>query len=149
MATSGPNVLCGGGMGISNDQAAINQTPVLNINCFADPGDQRYQATLPAIFQGLRTNGIHNFDLNLHKEFVPKEGMTAEVRAEFFNFFNHPRFAPPNTSFAPGNPEFGIISSTAIGYFPRRLQFWLQVSVLIRSSFVILSAVQCFANAKH
>ena len=117
-----PNVLCGGGMGISNDQAAINQTPVLNINCFADPGDQ-IPGNAPRYFSGLRTNGIHNFDLNLHKEFVPKEGMTAEVRAEFFNFFNHPRFAPPNTSFAPGNPEFGIISSTAIGYFPRRLQF--------------------------
>jgi hypothetical protein len=117
-----PNVLCGGGMGISNDQAAINQTPVLNINCFADPGDQM-PGNAPRYFSGLRTNGIHNFDLNLHKEFVPKEGMTAEVRAEFFNFFNHPRFAPPNTSFAPGNPEFGVISSTAIGYFPRRLQF--------------------------
>ena len=59
-----PNVLCGGGMGISNNQAAINQTPVLNINCFADPGDQ-IPGNAPRYFSGLRTNGIHNFDLNL------------------------------------------------------------------------------------
>ena len=117
-----PNVLCGGGMGISNGQAAINQTPVLNINCFADPGDQM-PGNAPRYFSGLRTDGIHNFDVNIYKEFVPKEGTKLEVRAEFFNFFNHPRFAPPDTSWDPGDTEFGIISSTAPGYTPRRLQF--------------------------
>jgi len=117
-----PNVLCGGGMGISNGQAAINQTPVLNINCFADPGDQ-VPGNGPRYFSGLRTDGIHNLDLNLYKEFVPKEGTKLEVRAEFFNFANHPRFAPPNTAYDPGNSQFGVISSTAVGYTPRRLQF--------------------------
>ena len=117
-----PNVLCGGGTGISNGQAAINQTPFLNVNCFADPGDQM-PGDAPRYFSGLRTDGIHNLDMNIYKEFAPKESMKVEVRAEFFNFANHPRFAPPDTAFAPGDTQFGIISSTAAGYTPRRLQF--------------------------
>jgi len=112
-------------MGISNNQAAINQTPVLNVNCFADPGDQM-PGNAPRYFSGLRTNGIHNLDVNIFKEFVPKEGTKLEVRAEFFNFFNHPRFGPPNTAWALGDPTFGIISSTATGYLPRRLQFGMR-----------------------
>jgi len=120
-----PNVLCGGGTGISNGQAAINQTPFLNINCFADPGDQM-PGDAPRYFSGLRTDGIHNLDANIYKEFVPKEDMKIEVRAEFFNFANHPRFASPDTAFAPGDSQFGIISSTAPGYQPRRLQFGIR-----------------------
>jgi Carboxypeptidase regulatory-like domain/TonB dependent receptor len=117
-----PNVLCGGGMGISNDQAAINQTPVINVNCFADPGDQN-PGNAPRYFSGLRTNGIHNVDMSLYKEFTPRESMKLQVRADIFNGANHPRFAPPNTAFNPGDQTFGIISSTAVGYTPRRLQF--------------------------
>jgi len=116
-----PNVLCGGGMGITSNQAAIQQVPYLNINCFADAGDQ-IPGNAPRYFPGLRTNGIHSLDLNLFKEFAPKEGMTIQVRAEVFNSTNTPRFAPPNTSYELGNTEFGIISSTAEGYTPRRMQ---------------------------
>ena len=117
-----PNVLCGGGTGISNNQAAINQTPVLNINCFADPGDQ-IPGNAPRYFPGLRTNGIHNIDFSLYKEFTPRESMKLQLRADVFNGMNHPRFAPPDTAWDPGDPEFGIISSTAVGYTPRRMQF--------------------------
>jgi hypothetical protein len=120
-----PNVLCGGSTGIGSDRAAVTQTAILNINCFADPGDQM-PGNARRYIAGLRTDGIHNFDLNLHKEFVPKEGKTLELRAEFFNFFNHPRFAPPDTAWDPGDPAFGIISSTAAGYTPRRMQFGLR-----------------------
>jgi hypothetical protein len=117
-----PNVLCGGGMGISNDQGAINQTPVINVNCFADPGDQM-PGNAPRYFPGLRANGIHNVDLSLYKEFTPKESMKLQLRADIFNGANHPRFAPPNTAWDLGDPTFGIISSTAVGYTPRRMQF--------------------------
>jgi hypothetical protein len=120
-----PNVLCGGGAGISADTAAIQQIPFLNINCFADPGDQ-IPGDAPRYFSNLRADGIHNLDVNLFKEFVPKEGMKLQVRAEFYNFANTPRFAPPNTAYAPsteGGSQFGIISSTAPGYTPRRMQF--------------------------
>jgi len=120
-----PNVICGAGTGISSNQAAVNQTPYLNVNCFADPGDQ-IPGNAPRYFSGLRTDGIHNIDMSLYKEFVPKESMKVQLRADVFNTFNHPRFAPPNTAWDLGDPTFGIISSTAAGYTPRKIQFGLR-----------------------
>jgi len=92
----------------------------LNANCFADPGDQT-PGNAPRYFSGLRVDGIHNLDLNVYKSFVPKEGMRIEVRAEMFNFTNHPRFGQPNS--AVGDPLFGTISSDAGGETPRAFQF--------------------------
>jgi hypothetical protein len=117
-----PNVLCGGGMGISNGQAALNQTPVINVNCFADPGDQM-PGNAPRYFPGLRTDGIHNVDMSLFKEFTPRESMKVQLRADAFNGFNHPRFGLPNTAWDPGDPTFGIINSSAQGFRARYLQF--------------------------
>ncbi len=117
-----PNVLCGGGVGISSNQAAIHQVPYLNIDCFADPGDQT-PGDAPRYFSGLRTDGIHNLDVSLYKEFVPKEGMSLQLRADVFNSTNTPRFASPDTGYDPGNTDFGIISLTAPGYTPRRIQY--------------------------
>jgi hypothetical protein len=94
----------------------------LNVNCFADPGDQ-VPGNAPRYFSGLRTDGIHNLDANLYKEFTPREGMSLQLRAEVFNTFNTPRFAPPDTEFAPGDTEFGLVESTAAGYQPRGIQF--------------------------
>jgi len=117
-----PNVLCGGRTGISNGRAALTQTPYLNINCFADPGDQM-PGDAPRYFPGLRTDGIHNFDASIYKEFAPRESMKVQLRADVFNSFNHPRFAPPDSAWDPGDSQFGIISSTAVGYNPRKMQF--------------------------
>jgi len=94
-----------------------------NSNCFADPGDQN-PGNAPRYFPGLRTDGIHNVDLNLYKSFVPKEGMKIDLRAEVFNLANHPRFAAPNT--ALGSSGFGTIVSDANGYLPRYFQFGLR-----------------------
>jgi hypothetical protein len=120
-----PNVLCSGGTGISSNRAALQQVPYLNINCFADPGDQM-PGDAPRYFSGLRTDGIHNIDMSLYKEFSPRESMKLQLRADVFNSFNHPRFAPPDTAWDPGDPEFGIISSTAVGYSPRKMQFGIR-----------------------
>ena len=99
----------------------------LNSSCFADPGDQ-VPGNAPRYFSGLRTDGIHNTDLNVYKSFVPKEGMRIEVRAEMFNFFNHPRFAQPNS--AVGDPLFGTINSDSVNGTvlepPRSFQFGLR-----------------------
>jgi hypothetical protein len=118
--------------------AAINNglPPVatfFNANCFADPGDQ-IPGNAPRYFSGLRLDGIHNADLNLYKSFVPKEGMRVEVRAEVFNFTNHPRFGQPNSAVGSGpaggstltNPFFGTISGDAPGETPRFFQFGLR-----------------------
>ena len=116
-----PNTLCGGSTGISSNQAAIQQVPYLNINCFADPGDQ-IPGDAPRYFSALRAEGIHNLDVSLYKEFANKEGMRLQLRADVFNSTNTPRFGSPDTGYDPGNTNFGIISSTAPGYLPRRIQ---------------------------
>jgi Carboxypeptidase regulatory-like domain len=103
-----------------------------NANCFADPGDQ-IPGNAPRYFPGLRVDGIHNADLNLYKSFVPKEGMRLEVRAEIFNFTNHPRFGQPNSSVGgsdQANPFFGTISTDTVNgtslQIPRFFQFGLR-----------------------
>jgi hypothetical protein len=122
-----PNILCNAsqlGSGISYHQAAANglsqigNPSVFNNACFAYPGDEvpgnssRYIPTL-------RTDGVHNMDLSFTKEFQIKEHMSLQVRGEFFNFTNTPRFAVPNTSVDSGN--FGTVTSTANS--PRHTQF--------------------------
>ncbi len=134
--TQRPNVVCSQlKSGVSYKQAAIAQNavnegvsgatplPFFNQNCFGEPGDQN-PGNAPRYFSNLRVNGIHNFDLNLYKSFVPKEGTKIDLRAEIFNLMNHPRFAAPNTEFQ--NSGFGLITSTAAGYLPRYFQFGLR-----------------------
>jgi hypothetical protein len=50
--------------------------------------------------------------------------MRLEVRAEIFNFFNHPRFGQPDSSV--GDPLFGTITGDAYGELPRYFQFGLR-----------------------
>jgi hypothetical protein len=107
----------------ANVGVATNPATFLNANCFADPGDQ-VPGNAPRYFPGLRVDGIHNVDMNIYKSFVPKEGMRIEVRAEMFNFANHPRFGQPNS--AVGDPFFGTITSDAPGENPRSFQFGLR-----------------------
>ncbi|MGA8274630.1 MAG: hypothetical protein WB919_23945, partial [Candidatus Sulfotelmatobacter sp.] len=103
-----------------------------NANCFADPGDQ-IPGNAPRYFPGLRVDGLHNADLNLYKSFVPREGMRLELRAEIFNFTNHPRFAQPNSGVGGpdgANPFFGTITSDSVNgtvlETPRFFQFGLR-----------------------
>ena len=93
----------------SNGQSGQGNPSVLNAACFADPGDQ-VPGNAPRYFSNLRSDGIHNEDLSLSKEFTIREGMKLQVRGEFFNFTNTPRFAAPNTSF--GDTAFGQVTGT-------------------------------------
>jgi hypothetical protein len=113
-----PDVVCPQlSSGVSYHQAASNDTSVFNASCFADPGDQ-IAGNAPRYFSNLRSDGIHNVDLSVSKEFTIREGMKLQVRGEFFNFTNTPRFAVPNTAF--GDSQFGQVTST-LGS-PRRTQ---------------------------
>ncbi|MGB8733039.1 MAG: TonB-dependent receptor [Candidatus Sulfotelmatobacter sp.] len=111
----------------ANSAAEGNGNPpiasFINSNCLADPGDQN-PGDAPRYFPGLRVNGIHDFDMNIYKSFIPKEGMTIDLRAEIFNLLNHPRFAQPDA--ALGDAAFGTITSDANGYLPRYFQFGLR-----------------------
>ena len=82
---------------------------VFNSSCFADPGYEQ-AGDAPRYFSNLRTDGIHNIDFSFSKSFVPHEGMKFEVRGDFFNFFNTPRFALPDNLW--GDSTFGQITST-------------------------------------
>jgi len=105
-----PDVICSQlSTGISYHQAAATGEPILNASCFGDPGDQ-VPGNAPRYFSNLRSNGIHNADLSFSKEFAIREGMRLQLRGEFFNFTNTPRFAPPGTLF--GDSTFGMVTST-------------------------------------
>ena len=59
--------------------------------------------------------GEANLDLAVSKAVVlewPHENSTLQLRAEFFNAFNHPQFANPDTNFS--SPTFSVISSTSV-----------------------------------
>jgi len=49
--------------------------------------------------------GLDNWNLALHKDTMIREGMTLQIRAEFFNAFNHAQFSNPN----------GLVSGTTFG----------------------------------
>jgi lipoprotein-anchoring transpeptidase ErfK/SrfK len=123
-----PNAICSQlSSGISYHQAAANglngngNPSVFNAACFADPGDQ-VPGNAPRYFSSLRSDGIHNTDLSFSKEFVIREGMKLQIRGEFFNFTNTPRFNVPNTAF--GDSQFGQVTST-LGS-PRHTQIGLR-----------------------
>jgi hypothetical protein len=73
----------------------------------------------------LRSDGIDNFDMSLGKNMVLHEVIVLQFRAEMFNLFNHPQFAPPNG--ALGNAGFGRVTAQAnqprVGQFSLRLNY--------------------------
>ena len=79
-----------------------------NVSAFSDPGDQ-IPGTAPRYFSNLRTDGINNMNTAIFKSFTFREGMYLQLRAEFFNFTNTPRFGRPGE--ALGSDEFGKINS--------------------------------------
>lgn len=100
-----PNRICGG--------AAANPTlsQWFNTSCFVAPTLYSYGNSGRNILYG---PGRNNLDLGLHRSFhLPRpERATLELRAEAFNFFNHPQFANPGVTI--GNPGVGIISGTSV-----------------------------------
>lgn len=88
-----------------------------NAAAFSDPGDQRV-GNAPRQLSNVRGPGIRNIDLGLFKEFRFREKMLLQLRAEFINFTNTPRFGTPGTRFGSGS--FGQINSQSNG--PRQGQ---------------------------
>jgi Carboxypeptidase regulatory-like domain/TonB dependent receptor-like, beta-barrel len=119
-----PNVVCGPSSGVGIHHAALTGQSIFNSNCFADPGYEQ-AGNAPRYFSTLRSDGIHNVDMSLSKSFVPREGMTLELRGEFFNFLNTPRFGVPDTLW--GDSTFGQISSLAQGSTPRHGQLGIRL----------------------
>lgn len=59
-----------------------------------------------------RDSGFKNWDVSVVKNFIFKERLTAQFRAEFFNVLNHPIFTNPN---GPAGAGFDDPSSTNFG----------------------------------
>jgi len=98
-----------------------------------DPVDQffntaAFEPNAPFTFGNLGRNtltgpSLKNFDFGLFKDFLIREGMTAQFRFEAFNFLNRPQFAIPGNQV--GTDPFGQISSTTQNN--RKLQFALKL----------------------
>jgi hypothetical protein len=125
-----PNVICSQvSSGVSYHQAAVVQAALLNgvattanpsvfnASCFQDPGDQ-VAGNAPRYFSNLRSDGVHNADLSLTKEITIREEMKLQIRGEFFNFTNTPRFGLPNVAFT--DAQFGQVTNTINS--PRHMQ---------------------------
>jgi hypothetical protein len=74
-------------------------------------------------FNGVRADGVNNFDLSLFKNFVVREGFTTQIRIENYNALNHVQFGPPNTT--PVNAAFGTITAEK-GHGQRQLTFGIK-----------------------
>jgi len=83
----------------------------------------------PRTLPGINVPGTANANLSLFKQFSLKrvrEGAHLELRTEWFNAFNHPQFAGPNTSVGQTGPTgFGAILSQA--NLPRSIQMALKL----------------------
>jgi len=86
-----------------------------NVAAFSDPGDQR-AGDGPRFNGDLRGDGIRGADFSVFKNLQVREGLKLQLRAEFFNFLNTPRFRDPNARF--GDTAMGVIS--AQGNSPRQ-----------------------------
>jgi hypothetical protein len=86
-------------------------------SAFADPGDQR-PGSAPRYIAELREPGAQQIDFSLFKQFKITERMSLQLRGEFFNFTNTPRFQIGSSSGYDGhygevqfgNPAFGTIN---------------------------------------
>jgi hypothetical protein len=74
--------------------------------------------TFPSRLSDVRADGTNLWDLSVMKNTRFRERYNVQFRAEFLNAFNHPNFAPPNSS--PTSSAFGQV--TAQRGFPRRIQ---------------------------
>jgi hypothetical protein len=65
----------------------------------------------------LRGPSVVNFDMSLSKTTAITERLSLQIRADFFNLFNHAEFANPDTN--PTSGTFGQITNTGIPTDPR------------------------------
>jgi hypothetical protein len=94
--------------GASIMSAVDGTSNYFNVANFSQPPDQT-AGNIGRYINDCRDQGIANADLGLSKKVQITERKFIEVRGEFFNALNRPRFGLPNTIF--GSPGFGVISS--------------------------------------
>jgi len=90
---------------------------------FADFGNfvRRY----PTRWAHVRESNVNELNLGLFKNITVTEKVKAQLRGEFFNLFNRPKFDGPNTD--PGSSSFGRVTPSQVNQ-PRVIQIALKVS---------------------
>jgi len=81
-----------------------------NVAAFSNPGDQ-VDGTSPRFINALRGDSLRDLDFSIFKNFTFRERFKLQLRGEFFNFTNTPRFVDPDSGF--GDTNFGVFSSQA------------------------------------
>ncbi len=79
--------------------------------------------TMPSRFNGIRSDGINNFQLSAFKYFRIRERFRLRFMMMAVNALNHPQFLAPNTT--PTSSLFGTINNTASG---REVHWGLKLS---------------------
>ncbi len=98
-----PNVVAGVNM-VPANQSITNW---INAAAFTEPAAGTFGDAGRGIISG---PSLANIDLSAIKNTQINERVTFQLRAEFFNFMNHPNFAPPNATL--GSSGFGVIYNT-------------------------------------
>jgi hypothetical protein len=109
--------LIGNPLGVSIRDTVDGKGVRFNPAAFAKPLPE-HDGTAPRYTGIVRGDGIHNLNLSIFKSFQFKETMRLQLRGEFFNFTNTPRFGDPDTAF--GSTSFGTINSQSNS--PRQVQ---------------------------
>ena len=99
-----------------------------NYTCFSQPSDQFAPGTAPAFLGSIRTDGAHDLDVSIFKNFkLPREN---NVRLEFsaYNFTNSVQMGYPNVFWDPAEvTDPGVMAGfgqvTASTNTPRQIQF--------------------------
>lgn len=79
----------------------------------------------------IRLPGVHNWDLTAYKNFRVRERLNTQLRAEFYNAFNHTQYSSVDTTArfdAQGrqvNTQFGQVTSTRVA---RRIQLAVRIT---------------------
>ena len=111
--------------GAGSDTTALKNSLGQTVAYLASNPNAQYILARPGAYANagrnlLATRGINNFDLSVSKNIQVGERYRLELRADFFNAFNHPQYTPGRLStvgstqhvnetfyLAPNNPFFG------------------------------------------
>jgi hypothetical protein len=113
-----PNVTGNPRSGFSIHDVVQGKGSYFVAGAYSNPGDQ-IAGNASRFDDRVRGDGIRNVDFSVFKNFQIRESMKLQLRTEFFNFTNTPRFGDPNGSVGDGN--FGNITSQVNS--PRQVQF--------------------------
>jgi len=97
------------------NQVASPSVPNPSVNEWFNPA--AFATPASGTFGNIRRNTLigpnwRDLDLSMGKTFLLVEGMKFEIRADSFNFFNHPNFANPSAATGTGVVGGGVITAT-------------------------------------